>query len=528
VQFSRQTLLSFWDLHAWTGLIAGLILYAMFFAGSVGVFHHEFGLWEEPVAQAMAAQPPVDPDSMLAAFDKELGLPEKFRLYLPEGHFAAPKVCYKDAPSGSMQCRLLDSGGNVVPERGVAAHILVSLHFLWHESAPWLYKYVAPLLGITMLLAIFSGLLIHLRHLKAQFYRFRPRQKLRAFWSDLHKVLGVIGLPFQAYMAFSGLLIITLPVMVGAFAKPLFQGDEKAASASGYVWGSFKAPPPREELTPITNLGLNALIAKAQSRHPEFQPREILYSHYGTADPLVEIRGEMPDPFLAFSRIWLRVRDGEILHASTPQDDAPLEKVQRVLFGLHYLAFGSTPLKLVYVFLGLFGSMTILSGNWIWLARRERNRKSFGNRLLARLTDGVGAGLPFATAVVFAATQVVTLTPESRHGGMELIFFGSWLLGIGYGLLEPSSRLVWVRLLALTAVGFTSLPVLAAFQGGQGLFATTAARIPTVVGVEVAFLATGLAFFAAAVLIRSSKAANTEKDQSNDPVPHQLVEVSGD
>jgi hypothetical protein len=29
-------------------------------------------------------------------------------------------------------------------------------------------------------------------------------------------------------------------------------------------------------------------------------------------------------------------------------------------------------------------------------------------------------------------------------------------------------------------------------------------------------------------LIRSSKAANTEKDQSNDPVPHQLVEVSGD
>src|SRR5688572_26283418 len=50
-KLSAHAFTRFWDLHAWSGVVAGLVLYIMFLAGGVTLFHDELTAWEEPLAQ---------------------------------------------------------------------------------------------------------------------------------------------------------------------------------------------------------------------------------------------------------------------------------------------------------------------------------------------------------------------------------------------------------------------------------------------------------------------------------------------
>ena len=50
-KLSRHAFTRFWDLHAWSGVIAGLVLYIMFVTGGITLFHAQLETWEEPFAQ---------------------------------------------------------------------------------------------------------------------------------------------------------------------------------------------------------------------------------------------------------------------------------------------------------------------------------------------------------------------------------------------------------------------------------------------------------------------------------------------
>lgn len=50
-KLSRHAFTRFWDLHAWCGVIAGLVLYIMFVTGGITLFHTQLETWEEPFAQ---------------------------------------------------------------------------------------------------------------------------------------------------------------------------------------------------------------------------------------------------------------------------------------------------------------------------------------------------------------------------------------------------------------------------------------------------------------------------------------------
>jgi hypothetical protein len=60
--------------------------------------------------------------------------------------------------------------------------------------------------------------------------------------------------------------------------------------------------------------------------------------------------------------------------------------------------------------------LTILTGNWIWLVRREARAAGAGNRLLARLTIGLGGGVIPAAAALFWANRAA---PAQARMAME-------------------------------------------------------------------------------------------------------------
>jgi uncharacterized iron-regulated membrane protein len=55
-RFPAHSILRWWDIHSWAGILGGLILYIMFVAGATVLFHHEVEVWEEPIHQRAAPQ----------------------------------------------------------------------------------------------------------------------------------------------------------------------------------------------------------------------------------------------------------------------------------------------------------------------------------------------------------------------------------------------------------------------------------------------------------------------------------------
>jgi uncharacterized iron-regulated membrane protein len=58
LKLSRHAFTRYFTLHAWAGVLGGLVLYVMFAAGALTLFHEPLEVWEEPLAQRPAASTP--------------------------------------------------------------------------------------------------------------------------------------------------------------------------------------------------------------------------------------------------------------------------------------------------------------------------------------------------------------------------------------------------------------------------------------------------------------------------------------
>ena len=72
----------------------------------------------------------------------------------------------------------------------------------------------------------------------------------------------------------------------------------------------------------------------------------------------------------------------------------------------------------------LAGCCLFLTGNWIWLGRRDRQRRQLGNRILARLTIAFGAGLAIASAATLLGSRLLPLGPDRTP--YEVVFAVVW------------------------------------------------------------------------------------------------------
>ena len=74
----------FIDLHAWLGMVSGLILFVAFFAGAINVFHHELHHWQTPQATAQASQQAIDGQALLTRVTEQYPDARTRLFFLPE------------------------------------------------------------------------------------------------------------------------------------------------------------------------------------------------------------------------------------------------------------------------------------------------------------------------------------------------------------------------------------------------------------------------------------------------------------
>src|SRR5688572_28399325 len=283
----RYLFLRYWDIHAWLGVLGGVVLYVMFLAGAITLFYEPLATWAEPFAQRGSTQSLQS--TLDQAFPEPITFPEELWIYLPKGGRMGTLFGHS-TPDGPWKSLWVDpDSGTLVPERERLAPFLYSLHFLYHDvTGDWVYR-TSGFLALGLLLALVTGVLIHLKDIVAQFHQFRPHKTRRVLWSDMHKVLGVMGLPFQTMYAYTGAYIVLLPYALGAFTGPAFGGD--AARAEEAAWGFHWPDPAADAAEGVRPMPLDALIERARAAEPELRIDRVSVHRLGRSDGFADVRG---------------------------------------------------------------------------------------------------------------------------------------------------------------------------------------------------------------------------------------------
>ncbi|UJR82463.1 PepSY-associated TM helix domain-containing protein [Sandaracinus amylolyticus] len=494
-----RAFVTFWDVHAWAGVIVALLVNAMFFAGVFALFRREITIWQDVCGHAIGApcDAPIDPAVRGALATMESDGP--LELYYVSGldYGCAPLPVHVHAAGGAEHTRLVDRrSGEVLPERSVVASFLVYFHFLYEPSVIGLAgMYVAGLVAWVLLLVLVTGVLIHLKDLVRQLHRVRHDAKPRVVWSDLHKVAGVMGIPFQVSMALTGAMICIAGLVFGLWTEVLFEGD--AARAARVTEGHDPAPPATGEAR--EERSIDALIADARDVVPGLRPSFFMVEHPGDAAAIATVGGRVDGTPLAYGDAHMEAATGRVIHAWSPREERVLQTVERWTYGLHFGWFGGLAARWLYALLGLAGCVTILSGNWIWIERRDPQRARRSTHLLERLTIGSGLGVACAVGAMFAANRAVPVSWDA-HWHIEVgAFFAAWTIAVGFALVAPSARVAVRGVLATAGAMFVATPLLGVACTPLHLAAAIRNGAWSVAAVDLGLLVLGLACVAGAV-----------------------------
>jgi uncharacterized iron-regulated membrane protein len=479
-------------LHSWAGVVSSLVLYVMFVTGGIALFREPLQVWEDPAAQDQGGRPSLE-DIVARVRQSAGGVPDELWLELPRGG-RATRLAFSQG--GSWKAAWLGGrDGQVVLARERLSTFLYDLHFLWHDLTGQGPYVLAGLLAAAMLLALATGVLVHLKDLWRQLHQFRPHQGRRYLWWDLHKVTGIMGLPFQLMYAYTGALIVLGPLVLKVFVGPVFDGDEARARrfASGVLLEhteDITAAPAAKTAV----VSLDVLLSRATELVPGFAPEQVHLLHHGRPEATVTfsaLQGLAPQ-----TTTEVRLRECDGVRLPTAPATGPVASMRRWILGLHLARFGGVPLRFLFFGLALAAALTLLSGNWIWL---ERHPSGKGHALLRRLTVGLGAGLWVGLGALFLTSRLLSLGWGPRGTVEELTFTLCLLACTMAALASRAPGTLWSRYLAVAAglfflVPFIPLPIVG--RGGSMV------RPAAALGVDVALVVLAAALATTAVLLR--------------------------
>lgn len=495
-RLTRHALTRFWFAHAWAGAITALLVYVMFFLGAVVLFYRPLTIWEEPLLQ----RPPQAPTSLQQVVELAAPASEEFYVYFASEERPLPKVGYYLPDTTLWRMWWVDTeAGRSIPEREKAAAFIYDLHYLWHDVTGYWLQYGAGVLVFGFLLALVTGALIHLGRFGQQLYRFRPQRERRVLWSDMHKVAGVLGLPFQLVYALTGSMMVLSPLLFQLSIGPVFGGDSAAAVATA---GALVDDYPETDFgPPAAPLPLDELVWRARAIEPRLEPESAVYRGFGHTLGTVDVRGHVHGQPFGDGLVRVVAATGALLKHETPDRQTAVGGLARWIHGLHTVEYGGNIARWMLFVLALGGCATLLTGNWIWIERRSAASPSLFTSALARLTAGLGVGCFTALGALLLASRLLPLEDGARIQHEELAMAGMLGLTIAASFSSPDGMALWWRGLALAGALLVATPLAALRHSSAGLFGAGPSH-PVVLGVDAVLLGAGVVLLGTAWRLR--------------------------
>ncbi|WP_332908854.1 PepSY-associated TM helix domain-containing protein [Sphingomonas mollis] len=294
----------------------------------------------------------------------------------------------------------------------------------------------AGLAAMAMMAMCVSGVVIH-RRIFADFFTLRVVSKAQRTTLDLHNLTGVVGLPFNFLISFTGLVILMGTYLPGIQAV-LYPGEPAAFAVEAY--GTPRASPAKQ---PADLAPLGAMVGQAQRRWAVAAPATVLVFNPGDRAALVHVhqdtgaRVTMDANTVVFDGATGRVVAG-------PHRYSPTLMTLSYLSGMHYTWFRHTTLRWLYFVSGLAGCALIATGFLFWIQSRAKQHAKAGVRGLALvrgLSVGATAGLVLASLAFLVANRLLPDLPTIAgvpRAWMEVrVFCVVWLLAFANAWLRP-------------------------------------------------------------------------------------------
>jgi uncharacterized iron-regulated membrane protein len=488
--------------HGWSGIVLGLLLYAVVLTGMAAVFAEEIGAWsaghlerqsafERPIdqpLQQLAARTPKefrDDVDLFEIGDRNLGVFFHRHEVAPNGELINRGVYYRLDRHGRVVGEQRGTGEEVFGPRNddALSHFLVDTHVRLHVPDPW-GLLLTGILGLAMLVAAISGLLIH-RHLFKDIFTLRRKASRVLVERDRHSVAGTWSLPFAFILAFTGSFFSFFgTVGVPIVAMAAFGGNQQALSET--VFGNPGKPDPR----PLTTGSLDRIAADALARTGDV-PTFVSIEHFGRADAAVTTfhnpkTGDIEPVTLVYRGATGAFEREKPSIGTRPSVGGTLTAI---MAPLHFGNFAGVISKAVWFGLGFAMCYVTLTGLRLWLARRGEGQRSLD--WLERAVTVIGFGLPLAllgAAVGFLFAMplgiAVFWTPASFLAVSGAAIVAGFALPTNAALGRALQVMIGVLLLALPPIRFLA--------GGPGWASAMSAGQPALVAVDLALLFGGV------------------------------------
>jgi len=427
--------------HTISGIIISAILFVIFFAGSFAFFKSEISNWQKNVSNPVSSRYELDFNTITDSLHKEYGLYGRNLSFYVYPHTPRLGVSVSESKDTTNKIK----GGFFyydiqkhtkadykqsydLGEFLYRLHFLAQLNSIADVGFPLGY-YIAGLVAFIFLFALITGLLLHWNKIVSNFYVFRPWEKLKTVWTDLHTALGVISFPFLLIFAVTGsFFLVSYPLFTQPTAQIRFAGNEDSLNT---VLGYNQRNPDFVHTPLQAKADVNYFLQRTAARRDHTRLSSLELVNYGDASMEVIVKNALPadEKFVSSGEVVYSAASKQVLESKDPgRPSGYTDVVQNLIYNLHFGNYGGYFVKILYFLLGICGCVVIISGVLIWLtARNKKNipeKKKRFNEWLTHIYLAVSLGMFPVTAASFIAVKI------HPGGGMAFIYpfyFWSWL-----------------------------------------------------------------------------------------------------
>lgn len=515
----------YFNTHTVSGIIICAILYVMFFAGSFSFFKDDLASWQKNESYlSNEALVKKDFNSILDSLAKHHTLMGRdFDLTMQRhqaGVYVSMSVSHDPVvqklkkphkPEGK-RSRGRGRGGNddsafftydfsKQQEADYASsytigEFLYRLHFLAQVNQVLPFRIGVPIgyllagiISFIFLFALITGLLLHWNKIASNFFTFRPWNKRKTVWTDLHTVLGVIGFPYQLVFALTGVILIFNSFLIIPYTKLFYGGDEEKIYKDLGFGVKQEFAYANKALT--ANVDLNRLVAQTEQKWPQSDVSLIAIRNYGDDNMHVVIQAK-PHPDAQFNgqgELIYRIRDQQIVYHQLPfSPPSYVQTVRGFIYHLHFGDFGGRPLRVIYFVLGILGCIVINSGVMIWLVARDNTSIPERKRKFNFWTANayLSSSLSMLPVTAFCMTALLFLNKPGQPDIYHWYFY-PWLALSVYFLIRRNLALVNRQSLFLSALTCFLLPLADGIVRGNWFWNTFTRNAYDILFIDVLF-----------------------------------------
>lgn len=488
----------YFNTHTISGIIICAILYVMFFAGSFSFFKDDLASWQKNESYlSHKGEIKKDFNYLLDSLSKHHTLKGRDFDFTMQRHKAGvyvsmtashdPLVKQQKKPKKKPEAkrgRGRGRGGDddsafftydfsqqkeadyassyTIGEFLYRLHFLAQLNqiFPFRIGVPFGYL-LAGIVSFIFVFALITGLLLHWNKLVSNFFTFRPWNKRKIVWTDLHTVLGVIGFPYQLVFAVTGVVLIFNSFLIIPYTKLFYKGnEEKIYKDLGF---GVKSEFSYSNKPLSTKVDLNYLVNQTEQKWQKSDLSLVAVRNFGDENMhvILQAKSHTNAQLNGVGELIYRVKDQKIITEHAPLSPPSfVHTVRGFIYHLHFGDFGGRPLRVIYFVLGILGCIVINSGVMIWLVARDNKNIPARKRAFNFWTANVYISSSLSMLPVTAFTMIMLLFLK-KPGQSDIYhwYFYSWLILSVYFLVRKNLTLVNRQSLFLSVVTCFLLPL---------------------------------------------------------------------